>query len=213
MMPSNEKHPKDSLPAYLAGDLSPEEQRRVEAHLETCSECAEELHELSKTYVALIESLPSEAPPARVWDAIENRIASSATIGREDEAIGRAGRIAVDRDQSDESPEVASSPRPDTGPRRTPLPRPARSPVWHTLALAASLLVAAIGVIWGVDRQQAYQQVLAEQSEITRWLAQPGIADTFRDTMFNSLGALLVAVFVQVHLTDTAQTVQARFFA
>jgi hypothetical protein len=38
-----------------------------------------------------------------------------------------------------------------------------------------------------------------------------GDDDTVRDPMFNSLGALVVAIFGQAHLTDVAQTVRQRF--
>jgi len=43
-------------------------------------------------------------------------------------------------------------------------------------------------------------------------LAQHGLDDTVRDTMFNSLGALLVAAFGQAHLTDVAETLRERLF-
>jgi glycopeptide antibiotics resistance protein len=43
-------------------------------------------------------------------------------------------------------------------------------------------------------------------------LAQHGLDDTVRDLMFNSLGALIVAIFGQVHLTDVAEQVRDRIF-
>ena len=43
-------------------------------------------------------------------------------------------------------------------------------------------------------------------------LAQHGLDDTVRDLVFNSLGALIVAVFGRVHLTDVAETVRVCLF-
>lgn len=176
----NESHPKDALPAYLAGDLSAEEQRRVEAHLETCSECVEELHRLDEAYVALVESLPAEAPPVRAWDRIERRIVASRGTTNDHREVGRESRSIV----QDEPRSPVGSPTTDRPP---PTRQPYRAPVWQTLAVAASLLVATVGVLWGVDRQQAYQQAAAQQAEITRWLSQPGVtarALPIEDTLY-----------------------------
>jgi len=73
------------------------------------------------------------------------------------------------------------------------------------------VVVLAFGVIWelfefGLD-------VAADVTGLTMPLAQHGLDDTVRDLMFNSLGALLVAVFGQVHLTGVAETVRERFSA
>jgi glycopeptide antibiotics resistance protein len=42
-------------------------------------------------------------------------------------------------------------------------------------------------------------------------LAQKGLDDTVRDLMFNTLGAVVVAVFGQVHLSPLAESLRARF--
>ena len=73
------------------------------------------------------------------------------------------------------------------------------------------VVVLSFGVIWelfeyGLD-------ILAHSTGVTMPLAQHGIDDTVRDLMFNSLGALVVGAFGQVHLTDVATTVRERFFA
>ncbi len=72
------------------------------------------------------------------------------------------------------------------------------------------VVVLAFGVIWelfefGLD-------VAATETGYTMPLAQHGLDDTVRDLMFNSLGALIVAVFGQAHLLGTARAVQERFF-
>lgn len=73
------------------------------------------------------------------------------------------------------------------------------------------VVVLSFGVIWelfefGLD-------IIAAETGLPMPLAQHGLDDTVRDAMFNSLGALLVAVFGQVHLSDIAVTVQERFSA
>lgn len=71
------------------------------------------------------------------------------------------------------------------------------------------VIVLAFGVIWelfefGLD-------VAAAETGLTMPLAQHGLDDTVRDLLFNSLGALVVAVFGQVHLTGIAEILSRRF--
>ncbi len=71
------------------------------------------------------------------------------------------------------------------------------------------VFVLAFGVIWelfefGLD-------VIAAETGATMPLAQHGLDDTVRDLYFNSLGALVVAAFGQVHLSDVAERVRARW--
>ena len=73
------------------------------------------------------------------------------------------------------------------------------------------VVVLSFGVIWelfefGLD-------ITADATGLTMPLAQHGLDDTVRDLMFNSVGALVVALFGQVHLTGVAETVRNRFFA
>ncbi|MBB6646173.1 hypothetical protein [Halobellus ruber] len=70
------------------------------------------------------------------------------------------------------------------------------------------VIVLSFGVVWelfefGLD-------IAAEVTGLTMPLAQHGLDDTVKDMMFNSLGALLVAVFGQAHLTGVAQLVEQR---
>lgn len=70
------------------------------------------------------------------------------------------------------------------------------------------VVVLAFGVIWelfefGLD-------IAAEATGLTMPLAQHGLADTIADLTFNSLGAVVVAVFAQVHLTDAAEILKTR---
>ena len=70
------------------------------------------------------------------------------------------------------------------------------------------VVVLSFGVLWelfefGLD-------VVADATGLTMPLAQKGLDDTVRDLMFNSLGALLIAVFGQVHLAGVAEALRDR---
>lgn len=70
------------------------------------------------------------------------------------------------------------------------------------------VVVLSFGVLWelfefGLD-------VVANATGLTMPLAQKGLDDTVRDLMFNSLGALLIAVFGQVHLAGVAEALRDR---
>lgn len=71
------------------------------------------------------------------------------------------------------------------------------------------VIVLAFGAIWEVF--EFGLDVVAAETGLTMPLAQHGLDDTIRDLMFNSLGALVVAVFGQAHLTGVAETVGKRF--
>lgn len=73
------------------------------------------------------------------------------------------------------------------------------------------VVVLAFGVIWEVF--EFGLDIAAEATDVTMPLAQLGLDDTVRDAMYNSLGALLVAMFAQVHLSEVAETLRVRFGA
>ena len=68
------------------------------------------------------------------------------------------------------------------------------------------VVVLSFGVVWelfefGLD-------IVADETGLTMPLAQHGLDDTVMDLTYNSLGALLVSAFGQVHLTGVAETVR-----
>ncbi len=72
------------------------------------------------------------------------------------------------------------------------------------------LFVIAFGVVWelfeyGLD-------VVADLTGLTMPLSQLGLEDTVVDLMFNTLGALVVATFGQVHLNDVAEQLRGVLF-
>jgi AcrR family transcriptional regulator len=73
------------------------------------------------------------------------------------------------------------------------------------------VVVLAFGVTW--ELFEFALDVFANATSLQMPLAQQGLDDTVRDLLFNSLGALLVAVFGQIHLHDVAETVRGRLLA
>lgn len=71
------------------------------------------------------------------------------------------------------------------------------------------IVVLAFGIIW--ELLEFGLDFTAETTGLTMPLAQHGLNDTIRDLMFNSVGALVVTIFGQAHLTDTAETIRERF--
>lgn len=70
------------------------------------------------------------------------------------------------------------------------------------------LTVIAFGVVWelfeyGLD-------IIADTTGIAMPLAQHGLEDTMKDMMFNTFGALLVAVFGQAYLTKVSEEVKEK---
>jgi hypothetical protein len=72
------------------------------------------------------------------------------------------------------------------------------------------VVVLAFGVIW--ELFEFALDVVADATGATMPLAQHGLDDTVRDLMFNSVGALVVALFGQAHLTGFADVVRETVF-
>jgi anti-sigma factor RsiW len=66
-------HPLEALSAYADGELSTEEARRVESHLERCTECARELA-LIRTMGGAMRTLEPRRGRASAWEGVHRRI-------------------------------------------------------------------------------------------------------------------------------------------
>ncbi|QSW97847.1 hypothetical protein [Haloterrigena alkaliphila] len=71
------------------------------------------------------------------------------------------------------------------------------------------VVVLAFAVVW--ELFEFALDIAADATGITMPLAQIDLDDTVKDLLYNSLGALLVAVFGQAHLAGVADTVRDRF--
>ncbi|MGM0398047.1 MAG: hypothetical protein ACQEQY_03555 [Halobacteriota archaeon] len=71
------------------------------------------------------------------------------------------------------------------------------------------VVVLSFGVIW--ELFEFALDLIALSTGVTMPLAQHGLDDTVRDLMFNSVGALVVALFGQAHLGGVAETLRDRF--
>lgn len=70
------------------------------------------------------------------------------------------------------------------------------------------IVVLAFGVIW--ELFEFALDLISAETGVTMPLAQHGLDDTVVDMLYNSLGALLVALFGQVHLTGVAESLRDR---
>jgi anti-sigma factor RsiW len=66
-------HPTETLTAYADGELPPEEARRVETHLEQCTECGRELA-LIRTLGGAMRDLSTHPPRRSTWERVHLRI-------------------------------------------------------------------------------------------------------------------------------------------
>lgn len=170
-------HPTDLLPEYVLGLLEPAETAAVEAHLEDCATCQEEVRQLSESFVTLTETLPPEPPRQQVWEAIQAQIAE--------------GRALL--------PEIAApveaDPQEQTLPPMPPLAQPSYG--WQ-LATFAALLVAVGSLVWGMRSATNYQQAQAEQQLVAERLADPQVQKVALENVIGSsreqpVGSVLIA--------------------
>lgn len=73
-MADNLEHVMDDLAAYALESLDGNEQRRVQAHVTTCSLCADRLQEYRAVVGTLPAALPVISPPPAAWSAIRSAI-------------------------------------------------------------------------------------------------------------------------------------------
>ena len=65
--------PTELLADYVLGTLSPNETQALEAHLETCEACRQEVRRLQGTFYALPDALPLQTPPEDAWRKLQAR--------------------------------------------------------------------------------------------------------------------------------------------
>ncbi len=56
------------ISGYLDGELEPEEERRIEAHIQSCSACQQEYQLMKRLVVGTTAACAIEEPPEEVWD-------------------------------------------------------------------------------------------------------------------------------------------------
>lgn len=66
-------HPTEMISAYADGELSADDAARVEAHLESCTECTRDLA-LFQSMTTALHSLRDEAPQISIWPAVHSQI-------------------------------------------------------------------------------------------------------------------------------------------
>ena len=61
---------KDRIATYLSGELTAEERDRLDAHLDTCGACAQEVQEAANEELKLEEVIDSDPPPTS-WQPVD----------------------------------------------------------------------------------------------------------------------------------------------
>ena len=93
-MTTPEMHVDSEIGALLDGTLSPDTAARVRGHIASCLACRR-LHDELRVAFDAIQSLPTFAPPAGVWDAIERELDASQPARRSWRRVAAAAAIIV----------------------------------------------------------------------------------------------------------------------
>lgn len=67
------RHPLEELSAFADGELTPDEARRIEEHLRTCTECARELAVI-RAMGGAIKEMKRDESERSVWANVNRRI-------------------------------------------------------------------------------------------------------------------------------------------
>ncbi len=86
-------HWMERLSEYLDGELPAEERAALEAHVETCEECAAALADL-RAVVQRARSLPDRPPAEDLWPGIAARLTARAGAGSDDVVLDMAAARA-----------------------------------------------------------------------------------------------------------------------
>ena len=76
------------FPAYSAGLLNPDEERRVAEHLKSCARCREHAERIHRD-IDLLKTLPLQEPPDQTWSSIEEELSTFVPSGRVARQEGR----------------------------------------------------------------------------------------------------------------------------
>lgn len=68
------QHPREAISAYADGELTAEEETRVEAHLAHCTECARELALIRAMGEAMVQTAQSTTARPGIWQHVHRRI-------------------------------------------------------------------------------------------------------------------------------------------
>lgn len=162
-------NPRELLPDYVLGLLSPEEASAVEKYLEGSSSARAELESLQKTFVKLSESTPVATPSTSLQD-IQRRLTNVKPSHQQPTPVNIA-------------------------PLKTTQPwwyKELRD--WHNYALAASLVLAVIGFSWGYNARQEASRIEAENTTLNEWLAYGDLRMTKLNNESNQqIGTVLVS--------------------
>jgi anti-sigma-K factor RskA len=159
-------NPRELLPDYVLGLLSPEETLAVEKYLEGSSSARAELQALQKTLIKLSENAPMATPQISFQD-IQRRLA----IAKQTES--KTQPVPVKPNKPFWYKELHD---------------------WHNYAVAGSLALAILGLSWGWNARQEAKRIEAENDTLNEWLAYGDLSMVgLRDQADNPIGTVLVS--------------------
>jgi anti-sigma-K factor RskA len=159
-------NPRELLPDYVLGLLSPEEALAVEKYLEGSSNARAELQALQKTFINISESTLAATPQTSYQD-LQRRLASA----KSSESKIQPARVK---------------------PSHSFWYKELRD--WHNYAVAASLALAILGLSWGWNARQEAKHIEAENATLNEWLAYGDLMMvSLKDQTDNPIGTVLVS--------------------
>ena len=153
------EHPKELLPDYVLGLLTPEQTAAVEAHLSGCEACQEEAWRLGGPLVLMTEALPQRETPPLVWEAIEARL-------RDERKELRGVQIQEAEPTAEAGEEAFPGYVPQLG---------GSSHRYGWLAAACLSLLLVLSGVWGVQNYSALQRAQTETRLVSTFLARPQV--------------------------------------
>ncbi len=167
-MPASDGHVDDLIPGYVLGALEPSEFARVDEHVLTCTECAEELAESRSTVSLLPFGVPQVSPPPDVKAALFARISQ---VQQATGAVSASMPAPVDPLRTPTLPASSTSPandRPNDATSR-------RSGWWRSLPMVTTVpLVLAVGLlsVWSLTLRDDAQSRASEIRDLREALSE-----------------------------------------
>lgn len=160
---THEEH-KELIPLAALGATDGREQAALDAHLAACGECRAELRSLADTAALLALDAAPVAPRPELRSRVLSEIKS---IRQEPTAAVAAAETA--RPANVVSLEDARAARRREGDEQASAP--ARRPTFLYGALAASLVVAALGIVFAISERRENNRLQAVVAQVSRQLA------------------------------------------
>lgn len=159
----------DQLIDYFNGLLTKDEEKAFEQHLQTCTDCREELEELREATANLPFSVDPVEPPSEMKDRVLANVFAS-TESDSDEEVTSTEPTSIVAPVEQESKQTNEEPENELASRYTQKQKTIKP--WMVTSLAAALLLSVIGNIYSVVTPPESQPPVISQESIDEVLAK-----------------------------------------